>query len=85
MMPIMRTTLTIDNDILLALKRLTTKLQRPLKALVNETLRLGLKQIAKSRAVRPYQTRGRAMGLRAGYSLDNIQALLTDLDEAESP
>ena len=46
----MRTTLTLDKDLALALKEEARRSGRPLKRIVNETLRVGL--VARKRAGR---------------------------------
>ncbi len=45
---IMRTTLTIDDDVAVLLERVRSKKRIPFKKLVNDALRLGLQRMAKS-------------------------------------
>ncbi|RUM87601.1 MAG: DUF2191 domain-containing protein [Thermodesulfatator sp.] len=77
----MRTILTIiDDDILERARKLAAKLRRPFKAVVNQALRAGLDQVERPAKRRPYKTRPHKMGLRQGYSLDNIQELLLQVE-----
>jgi hypothetical protein len=47
---------------------------------INEALRLGLSKIEKPAKRKPYRTISRAMGLRAEFSLDDIQGLLVQAE-----
>lgn len=79
----MRTTLSIDDDVLERARALATRLGRPFKAVVNEALRTGLDRVELPARQRLYETEGHDMGLRAGYTLDNVQELLAQLDGEE--
>ncbi len=72
----MRTTLALDEDVLQKARAAATRLRVPFKTVVNEALRLGLNEVEKPAKQRRYRTIPRAMGLRKGYNLDNIQELL---------
>ncbi|MGH8019473.1 MAG: DUF2191 domain-containing protein [Opitutaceae bacterium] len=72
----MRTTLTLDPDVAAKARRGAAKLKRPFKEVVNQALRIGLDQVLKPAAARPYRTKPRPMGLREGFSYDNISELL---------
>jgi hypothetical protein len=76
----MRTTLTLDHDVADKTRALARRLGKPFKAVVNEALRLGLKQVEKPAKRQRYQTQPHAMGLRQAYSLDNIQELLAQVE-----
>ncbi len=69
----MRTTLTLDDDVAAALERLRRTRKVGLKALVNEVLREGLKQMSARPAQRErFRTRPEDLGrIRVG-SVDNI-------------
>ena len=84
MMRFMRTTLTLDDDVLEQAKALASRLDKPFKTVVNEALRAGLKEVAKPAEQRPYQTRAHAMGLRQGRNLDNIHELLAHVEGEDS-
>lgn len=73
----MRTTLTLDDDVAAALERLRKTRKTGLKALVNEVLREGLKQMQARPARRErFHTQPVDLGrLRIG-SLDNIAEAL---------
>ena len=76
----MRTTLTLEEDVADRTRALARKLRKPFKTVVNEALRLGLEQVEKPEKQRPYTTAPHAMGLRKGYSLDNVQELLAHVE-----
>lgn len=76
----MRTTLTLDEDVADRTRALAKRLNKPFKAVINEALRLGLAQVEKPAERRPYRTKAHPMGLREGYSLDNVQELLAQIE-----
>ena len=76
----MRTTLTLNEDVLDRARDLARKMGKPFKAIVNEALRLGLDHIEKPAKQRPYRTQPHDMGLREGFNLDNIQELLVQVE-----
>jgi hypothetical protein len=80
----MRTTLTLDDDVVAALERLRKTRGASLKELVNEALRRGLKDMsARPKRQKPFRTQGVALGrLRIG-SIDNIAEALA-IAESES-
>jgi hypothetical protein len=73
----MRTTLTLDDDVVAALERLRKSRQVSFKDLVNETLRRGLKEM-KSRPSRRerFETKPVDMGRVLVGSIDNIGEVL---------
>lgn len=72
----MRTTLTLDPDVAAKAKLSATKLGRPFKDVINDALRIGLDAVMKPPATKPYRTKPRPLGLRQGFSYDNIAELL---------
>ena len=76
----MRTTLTIDDDVLDKARDLAAKLGRPFRCVVNEALRAGLQAVEEPPPTQPYHTRPHKMGLKAGRNLDNIQELLSQIE-----
>lgn len=72
----MRTTLTLDPDVAAKAKKGAAKLGKPFKEIVNAALRLGLDQVLNPPAAKPYRTKPRPMGLRQGFSYDDIADLL---------
>jgi len=76
----MRTTLSIDDDVLERARTVAAKLSTPFKTVVNEALRAGLDQVEKPTKQRRYETKPHNMGLRHGRNLDNIQELLAQIE-----
>lgn len=76
----MRTTLTIDDDVLERARALADKLNAPFRSVINEALRAGLDQVEKPAQHRSYETDSHAMGLRRGRNLDNIQELIAQIE-----
>ena len=73
----MRTTLTLDDDVAAALELLRRSQRRSLKQLVNEALRRGLDDMGKRRKPREWmQTRAVALGRVRVASIDNIAETL---------
>jgi hypothetical protein len=72
----MRTTLTLDPDVAAKARKGAAKMGKPFKEVVNAALRIGLDHVLKPAAAKPYQTKGRPLGLRRGLSYDNIGELL---------
>lgn len=80
MMRNMRTTITIDDDVLEHARALAAKLRTPFKTVINEALRSGLDHVAQPAEQKPYKTKPNAMGLKPGRNLDNIQELLSQIE-----
>ena len=76
----MRTTLAIDDDVLDTARTIAERLRTPFRRVVNEALRAGLQTVEEPATSRPYHTRPRKLGLRAGRNLDNIQELLAHIE-----
>ena len=76
----MRTTLSLDDDVLERARAIAAALGAPFRRVVNEALRAGLDQVEQPARQCSYQTDPRAMGLRPGRNLDNIQELLAQVD-----
>ena len=72
----MRTTLTLNPDVASKAKRSAAKLGKPFKDVINEALRIGLDGILKPPVGQPYRTQPRPLGLRRGFSYDDIAELL---------
>lgn len=80
----MRTTLSIDDEVLERARAVTAKLNAPFKAVINETLRAGLGQVEQPAKHRRYKTKPRNMGLRQGRNIDKIQELLARIEGEDS-
>ena len=72
----MRTTLTLDPDVAAKARKGAAKLGKPFKEVVNMALRTGLDAVLAPPASKPYRTHPRPLGLREGFSYDNISELL---------
>lgn len=73
----MRTTLTLDDDVVALLKRAQARRKQPLKKLVNDALREGLVRMTAPRpAPAPYRTRSMALGRCLLGSLDDVTQVL---------
>ncbi len=72
--------MTLDEDVAEKTKKLAEKLRLSFKSVINKALRLGLEHIEKPVKQRRYSTKPHAMGLLQGYSLDNIQELLAQVE-----
>jgi antitoxin component of RelBE/YafQ-DinJ toxin-antitoxin module len=80
----MRTTLSIDDDVLEQARAAAAKLSIPFKTIVNEALRTGLDQVEQPAKQRRYKTKPHKMGLRQGRNLDDIQELLAQIEGEDS-
>ena len=76
----MRTTLSIDDDVLDEARALAERTNKPFRVIVNEALRKGLQALEVPARRKPYLTQPRPLGLRAGVQIDNVQELLSLLD-----
>ena len=74
----MRTTLTLDKDVAVALERLRKARQASLKAVVNEALRQGLSHMAAPHAAprKQFRTRTLSLGGCLVGSIDNVAEVL---------
>ena len=73
----MRTTLTLDKDVAVALERLRKARKASLKSVVNDALRQGLGQIASPPpARRALRTRAVSLGRCVAGNIDNISEVL---------
>jgi hypothetical protein len=76
-----RTTLTLDDDVAAGLDREVRRSGRPLRAIVNEALRVGLERRRDLQAP-PFRIQPITLGLRDGLGIDDIEGLL---DQVEGP
>jgi hypothetical protein len=73
----MRTTLTIDEDVAAALEQIRKTRKLSFKALVNDALRQGLKEMSRPpRKVKSYKTKSVSLGSCLVGSLDDISEAL---------
>jgi len=80
----MRTTITLDQDVVEQAKGVMADSGQPFKQVVNEAMRRGLEQMRQTPAPRRYRTKPQRMGLRPGYQIDNIQDLLAQVEGEQS-
>ena len=77
MLRCMRTTLTLDDDVAVTLKRLQRARDASLKDIVNDALRRGLNELnARPKRREPFQTQSVALGRLRLASIDNISESL---------
>ena len=76
----MRTTLTLDDDVAQSAKDVAAKLKRPFKEVINIAVRIGLEHVEQPFTKKPYKTHSRPMGIKNGYSLDNVQELIERIE-----
>jgi hypothetical protein len=76
----MRTTLTLDDDVAAKLKAEARRTGRPLRDVVNDTLRRGLASQRATGPRKPFKVKARDLGLKPGLSLDNVAELLNQVE-----
>lgn len=82
--PIMRTTLTIDDDIAGQLRKAVANTGKSFKTIVNDALRTGLANDRIASAAKPYRLTPVSMGDVVGpYDLDKALQLADRLDDQE--
>jgi hypothetical protein len=79
----MRTTLTIDDDLMKALKAAAHRDGVPLKRLVNQALRKGLDALEGSAPGKPYRCPTFALGEPTAWNLDKALAIADALEDEE--
>lgn len=81
---IMRTTLTIDDDVAFGLKKIQkSDPSKSFKQVINEALRRGLNGSTANSKKKPFKVKPFNLGLREGLSYDNIEELL-DIAEGQN-
>jgi len=68
--------LTLDPDVASKARKGAAKLGRPFKEVINAALRAGVDQVLRPPVAKPYRTVARPMGLRQGFSYDNVAELI---------
>lgn len=77
----MRTTVTLDADVVAALHRAARDRGTSFKQVLNDAVRRGL---STQPTARRYRTPSRDMGLRAGFDIDKALALAAADEDAET-
>ena len=75
-----RTTLTLDDDVHAKLQAEVRKSGKSFKETVNETLRSGLLIQQTAKKTKPFKIRAKNMGLKPGYSLDKPWDLIEEIE-----
>lgn len=78
----MRTTLSIDDDLAVYVKKQVRKTGEPLKAVVNRYIRLGIMSDLLPEKSEPFEIKPFPLGLKPGLSYDSISELI---EETEGP
>ena len=76
----MRTTLTVDDDVAAKLKSLTRRTGRAFRDVVNDVLRRGLAAPPPDAPRPSIRLNTRDLGLKPGLSLDDIGALIEQVE-----
>ena len=79
----MRTTLTLDDDLLRDLKNKAYITGLPLKEIANKALRAGLKDIEKPKPHKPYTCKSHSLGYPPRADLDRALDLADHLESEE--
>lgn len=80
----MRTTLTIDDRLLQAIRRKAAERDLPLKSFIDEALRRGLEAMCSRPAAQPYHTRVYPLGLRPGIDPDRVAHAAQESEDEEA-
>lgn len=75
----MRTTLTLDADIVSRIKKIASKGGRSFTSVLNEVARRGLETPASAPQLAPFRVEPHATGLRAGVDARKLNQLVDDL------
>lgn len=78
----MRTTLTLDADVMAKLKEESRKTGQPFKEIVNTFLRLGFHAKQAPKTPKHFVVKAHSMGTKPGLNYDNIGELL---EQSEGP
>ncbi|HUJ50704.1 MAG TPA: hypothetical protein VLW25_10910 [Bryobacteraceae bacterium] len=74
-----RTTITLDDDVAAKLKAAMRKSGKSFKETVNETLRTGLLK-PETRPSKPFKIRAKKLGLKPGYSYDKPWEIIEEIE-----
>jgi len=79
-----RTTLTIDDRLLMAIKRKAAERNASVKAIINEALRYGLEAMDSQPEPREYLTSLKSLGVRSGLDPDRLGQVADEFDDEET-
>ena len=78
----MRTTLTLDDNLILTLKKKAAEYNIPFKTIVNQTLQQGLEVMeATPKLERKYKTQGRPLKAKPGYDQNKLGQLADEMED----
>ena len=77
----MRTTVTLDPDVVEGLKALARRRRLSFKAVLNDAVRAGL--AAERGGSRPFKVEARPMGVRPGVDLTHALRIASELEDEE--
>ena len=75
-----RTTLTLDEDVAAKLRAESRRSGQSFKQVVNDFLRLGLHVRSQAASAPPFKVKARPLGLRPGFSYDNVWELIEQIE-----
>ena len=81
----MPTKLTLDPDVVAKARQGAIRMRKPFKEVINAALRVGLDELLAPPAAKPYVTKARPLGLRPGFSYDNVSELLAAAEGEDHP
>jgi hypothetical protein len=76
----MRTTLTIEEDVARQIRKRMAEKKLPLKQVVNDALRAGLKKTSKQERVPPFRVEPYPMEFQPGINPDKLNQLVDELE-----
>jgi hypothetical protein len=79
----MRTTLTIDDDLMRELRQKANEAGSPFKEIVNRTLRAGLKEMDRPKPSKPFKCKTFSLGYPPRADLDHALDLAEKLESEE--
>ena len=79
----MRTTLTLDPDVAMAIKKRMADKKLTLKETVNQALRYGLKEVEKDKKRAPFKVIPHSFGFKPGIDQNKLNQFLDQLDAEE--
>jgi len=79
----MKTTLTIEDDLMQALREKAHKTGSPFKEVVNKAIRAGLENVDKPRQIKPYKCRVYSLGYPPRADVDRALSLADSLESDE--
>ncbi|MGV3721301.1 MAG: antitoxin [Actinomycetota bacterium] len=76
----MRTTVTLDPDVLAMLRDEMKRSDRPFKQVLNQAVRRGLLAEDAAGSIEPFRTEPHSFGFKPGIDLDKLNQLVDELD-----